>query len=175
MDVTRQSLQLLALPLYKDLVAAYGAKSQEKLSDAGHKFLVLLDDMDSILSSDQHFLLGKWLNSAKSMATTDQEAMLYEFNARNQITMWGPNGEIHDYANKMWAGMVASYYKPRWQLFISALQAAISAGKELDYDKFVAKLLDVETRWTRDRSAFPDKPVGDSITIAKLLYQKYHP
>lgn len=24
--------------------------------------------------------------------------------ARNQITLWGPNGEIKDYANKQWAG-----------------------------------------------------------------------
>jgi hypothetical protein len=29
---------------------------------------------------------------------------LYEYNARNQITLWGPLGEIVDYANKQWAG-----------------------------------------------------------------------
>ena len=27
-----------------------------------------------------------------------------EFNARNQITLWGPNGEINDYARKEWGG-----------------------------------------------------------------------
>lgn len=30
--------------------------------------------------------------------------MLYEYNARNQITLWGPDGQIKDYANKQWAG-----------------------------------------------------------------------
>lgn len=33
-----------------------------------------------------------------------QESDLYEYNARNQITLWGPSGEIKDYANKQWAG-----------------------------------------------------------------------
>jgi hypothetical protein len=33
-----------------------------------------------------------------------QEKQLYEYNARNQITLWGPHGEIVDYANKQWAG-----------------------------------------------------------------------
>ena len=29
-----------------------------------------------------------------------------EFNARNQVTLWGPNGEINDYAAKSWGGLV---------------------------------------------------------------------
>lgn len=37
-----------------------------------------------------------------------QEKKLYEYNARNQITLWGPRGEIVDYANKQWAGMFMS-------------------------------------------------------------------
>ena len=37
-----------------------------------------------------------------------QEKQLYEYNARNQITLWGPRGEIVDYANKQWAGMFIS-------------------------------------------------------------------
>ena len=31
---------------------------------------------------------------------------MYEYNARNQITLWGPNGEIDDYAAKNWAGLI---------------------------------------------------------------------
>lgn len=33
-----------------------------------------------------------------------QDEQLFEYNARNQITLWGPNGEIVDYANKQWSG-----------------------------------------------------------------------
>ena len=29
---------------------------------------------------------------SKALATSDAESRLYEFNARNQITLWGPDG-----------------------------------------------------------------------------------
>ena len=32
-------------------------------------------------------------------------------NARNQITLWGPKGEIVDYARKQWAGLIDLYYR----------------------------------------------------------------
>jgi hypothetical protein len=43
---------------------------------------------------DSHFLLGRWIAAAKSWATDIPEAFLMEFNARNQITLWGPRGEV---------------------------------------------------------------------------------
>lgn len=49
-------------------------------------------------------------------AGSSQDAQLHERNLRAQLTHWGtsPSGdsEIHDYANKMWAGLVGGYY--RW-------------------------------------------------------------
>ena len=30
-----------------------------------------------------------------------------------QITLWGPNGEILDYAAKQWSGLFVAYYTPR--------------------------------------------------------------
>ena len=35
---------------------------------------------------------------------------MFEYNARNQITLWGPNGEIVDYANKQWAGNLIYFF-----------------------------------------------------------------
>ena len=52
-------------------------------------FLELLMDMDELLGSNEHFLLGKWLNSAKTVPNaTVEDIKLYEFNAKNQITLW---------------------------------------------------------------------------------------
>jgi alpha-N-acetylglucosaminidase len=45
-------------------------------------------------------------------------AAYYEYSARNQITLWGPNGNINDYASKSWAGLVSTYYLPRWTMFV---------------------------------------------------------
>ena len=60
-------------------------------------FLELLEDLDRILATNKNFMLGPWLESARALATNNQERKLYEFNARNQITLWGPDGQILDY------------------------------------------------------------------------------
>ena len=58
------------------------------------ELLELLLNIDKLLATDEHFLLGVWLESAKNMSTGDQERRLYEYNARNQITLWGPDGNV---------------------------------------------------------------------------------
>lgn len=174
-DVTRQSLQLLAITSYNNLVAAYNNKSLSDVQAAASQLYEIFTDMDAILSSNQYFLLGNWLNGAKALATNDQESRLYEFNARNQVTLWGPDANIEDYANKMWGGLVENYYKPRWELFVSFLVDAISRGTPFESQKFKAALFDKETQWTHDTNSFPSKPVGDTLSIAKMLHGKYRP
>lgn len=175
MDVTRQSLQLLAIIPYNNMVAGYHQKSTSEVMAAALQLYEIFDDMDAILSSNQYFLLGHWLNSAKALATNAQERKLYEYNARIQITLWGPNANIDDYANKMWGGLVKSYYKPRWELFVSLLTSAISHGTPFNRQLFDSALFDQETQWTHNTSFFPDKPVGDTLMIAKMLHGKYRP
>lgn len=51
--------------------------------------------LDQLLASDSHFLLGKWIADAKRLAKNPSDKKLFEYNARNQITIWGPNGEVH--------------------------------------------------------------------------------
>ena len=85
------------------------------------------------------------------MGTTPEEVKLYEYNARIQITLWGPTGEFDDYANKMWSGLVNDYYKPRWELFIEEIVDAIRQGKRLDNNAFAKRLLERETAWTQGR------------------------
>ena len=38
---------------------------------------------------------------------------LPRYNARNILTLWGPTGQINDYAKKEWGGLVRDYYKQR--------------------------------------------------------------
>ncbi len=56
----------------------------------------------SILATNPNTLLGVWLSNAAAFATNANETALYEFNARNQLTLWGPTGQINDYAAKVW-------------------------------------------------------------------------
>ena len=44
-----------------------------------------------------------------------------------------------------------------------------------DKKKFDAALFDQETKWTLGNESYPDKPVGDTVMIAKMLHGKYRP
>ena len=56
-------------------------------------------------------LLGRWIEMARAWGQTPAEKDLMEFNARNLVTLWGPRGEIADYASKQWSGLIADYYR----------------------------------------------------------------
>lgn len=60
----------------------------------GNQLLGLLSDMDTVLGSDSHFLLGRWIKAATDNAMDMQDNWFLQFNARNQITLWGPRGEV---------------------------------------------------------------------------------
>ena len=50
--------------------------------------------METLLASDSHFLLGNWIKAATDNAMDMQDSWFLQFNARNQITLWGPRGEV---------------------------------------------------------------------------------
>ena len=45
-------------------------------------------------------------NYTTENSTGPAVAAYYEYSARNQLTLWGPTGQISDYASKSWAGLV---------------------------------------------------------------------
>lgn len=87
-DITRQFLQNKIEMLYSEVKKAFVAKDLIALEKVRHIFESMLLDLDDILQTNEHFLLGKWIESAKSLATNELEELLYEYNARNQITIW---------------------------------------------------------------------------------------
>ena len=79
-------------------IDSYKKGDWQFVHEYGEVFIDLLKDLDIILQTNKNFMLGPWLESAKNLATTFDEKVNYEFNARNQITLWGPDGQILDYA-----------------------------------------------------------------------------
>ena len=173
MDVGRQALQDMSYTFYLDLIKAYENGNIDNVKSEAKALLTLLLDLDSLLSSDDHFLLGNWLESAKYLSTNAAEKALYEFNARNQITMWGPDDNIRDYANKMWGGLTRAYYYSRWYQFCIEMIYALQSKQPLDMKKVIAKLLVFEREWNYKSDLYPVKAKGDSIVISKNLYEKY--
>lgn len=160
--------------LYPRIVAEYSANNLTSLQLLTGNFLHLLSDLDKVLATNADFLLGKWLRSSKAIATNALEAANYEFNARNQITTWGPTGQIVDYAMKQWAGMVADYCLPRWALFFSELENSIRTGKRINTNKSRQKIFkNVEEPFTVDNKVYAVEANGNTIETAREIYEKW--
>jgi alpha-N-acetylglucosaminidase len=71
-DITRQCLQLIFDDIYKSLITAYKMENLTEFDTWTKLVIVTLDEMDRILSSNEHFLLGKWIENAKSLAVSDE-------------------------------------------------------------------------------------------------------
>ena len=132
-DITRQVLANYALPLQQQAAKAYAEKNAAAFKKYSTDFLQLMDDMDALLSTRKDFLLGKWIADARANGITTQEKDLYEFNARDQITLWGKKDcPLHEYSNRQWAGLIKGFYKPRWVAYFAALNKSLATGKEFD-------------------------------------------
>lgn len=157
--------------------------------------LELFDDLELILASGKNFLLGRWIESAKGLASNDEELRLYEYNARNQITLWGPRGEIRDYANKQWSGIAADYFKRRWNVFLDSLENVLTKGTTLNITRINERMFqEVEKPFTLSTKLYPTDEIGiisnfslikfgcfkrvfgtgDCVDIATKLLSKWH-
>lgn len=129
----------------------------------------LLTDIDSVLLTNENFRLSTWIESARAWAGDDKEqASFFEYNARNQITLWGPNGEISDYAAKQWGGLVSSYHVPRWRIFVEYLKS--TSAVSYNATTLQEKLLEFELNWQKKTWAKPE-PTGDAADLQKVLAQ----
>lgn len=129
----------------------------------------LLTDIDSVLLTNENFRLSTWIESARAWAHGHKEQeSFFEYNARNQITLWGPNGEISDYAAKQWGGLLSSYYVPRWRIFVEYLKTtpAVSYNATALQDK----LFEFETKWQKKTWAEPE-PTGNAANLKKVVAQ----
>ncbi|XP_068117964.1 alpha-N-acetylglucosaminidase [Hyperolius riggenbachi] len=175
-DVTREAVQLLVTEYYKEIKMAYENEDLEKLMTAGGLMVFdLLPELDNLLSSQPQFLLGRWLKSAKEMASTKEEAALYDMNARNQITLWGPTGNILDYANKQLGGLIKDYYHERWSLFLWCLVESLNTEVPFHQETFNEAVFAVEKAFITNGKTYSFTPAGDTIVLAKNIFLKYYP
>ena len=167
-DFTRQLLANDSWRLVYGLQKAYCEKDRKVFLKLSGEFLSRFDLMEELLGTHEHFLLGRWLESAKRLGRDELEKRWLEWNARAQITVWAPKaGDIlHDYAAKEWSGMIRDFYKPRWEAFISVLEVSLHSGKAIEsYEQY-----DQEILFTYGRKAYPTEPEGDTReAVRKVL------
>ncbi|XP_078319350.1 alpha-N-acetylglucosaminidase-like isoform X3 [Crassostrea virginica] len=175
-DVTRNSLQILSIKYYTDFVYAFGRGDISAVESHGNQLLGLLRDMETLLASDSHFLLGNWIKAATDNAMDMQDSWFLQFNARNQITLWGPRGEIRDYACKQWSGLIKDYYLPRWEIFVNYTLDIMAHNMTYNATELdIMMYLKVELPFSYKLDPYPTEPQGDSVAIVKSLHKKYRP
>ena len=194
----REVLAQLAGPFgqnFTKISATTNATGQE-LQSVGDAYANLLDDIDELVATDQAFLLGPWLESAKSFATeygvedcgdTGYETIttcskFYEWNARVQLTTWNPtpksavsipSGPI-DYASKHWSGLIKDYYAERVRRLTKLYVVQANAGKPIP-SAAATDLLKAELayEWTTATNEYPTTVVGDAVGMSKTMHDKY--
>jgi len=173
-DVSRQALANYALPLQKKWVDAYRQKNTADFNKYSSQFLELISDMDRLLATRKDFLLGAWIADARKQGTNKEEQDIYERNARDLVTLWGDeNSPLHEYSCRQWSGLLNDFYKVRWEKFFAEIKTTMNEGKEVDVKAFENTIRKWEWQWVNGQKRYPVGPVGNSITEARVIYQKY--
>ena len=160
-----------AFTLYK---AAFEKRDKALCDTLSAQMLQTIDDYDELLSSDGNFLLGRWIKWARDWGKDEAEKDQFEYGARNQLTLWGPTGQINDYAKKEWGGLVSTYYKQRYSLLFEEAHTCLYEGGTWDISTYCERVYKHEIGWQTDyKTKFPEKPVGDAVEVAKKMYAKY--
>ena len=136
-------------------------------SEKKDRFLALILDQDRLLGTRPELRFGRWTAAARALGSSAAESDLYEKNARMLLTTWGnrlqcENGGLHDYANREWNGLLASYYYPRWKAFFQNGDTAQDWFNDYEWP-FV----------NSSYGSFRAAPEGDEIATTQELYNKY--
>jgi alpha-N-acetylglucosaminidase len=198
-NVSRQALANLGLLTLARLNAAYAKADKPAFEQAADEFLELLQAQDRLTAASPHFLLGAWINAARALGATPAEMDLFEWNARTQITVWGPRetaDRLHEYANREWAGLLRGFYYERWKLFLNTVidnfdQYTRRGGEtvEQEWDAMVQQINEgepgkffdptgidwyaMEERWTRGHEPYPAAPLGDPADEALAVHKRF--
>ena len=183
-DIGRQCLTDLFYDMYRMYSLAYekytgsGINSTQEMSSIANEMVTLLTSIDGYLGTNINFLLGQWIESARNSSasnSTEDVVNNLEFNARNQITMWGPHQNIEDYASKEWSGLVEDYYKQRWSLFLDYGISVVSSGTQFNSTDYQSKRFEMEQSFSETIKSYPTSPSGDLMSMTEALMDKYMP
>lgn len=172
--VGKQVLGNYFIQLRDEFTAAYKSKNKVQLQLKGKAMLDLINDIDALLATNPHQLVGEWIEMAKVFGVNAAERNYYEQDARKIISVWGEEGhDLNDYANRSWAGLMKDYYGKRWQIFIEAAEKAVATNTEIDEKDVLQKVNEASNNWSLDHTVYTAKAQGSPKVMSIQLYQKY--
>ena len=190
-DVGREYLNTaVCLDALGDLAHAWNTSDGTALRSAGQRLVASVLEIDELLSSQQGFLIGAWIQRARAMGHSADEEALMELNARAQVTTWYPYTSaptpgttwpllhnIDGYAQKQWGGLSRLSHAPRLNLFVEQLLADHAAGRRhANMSAYLEDFIKHAVAFENARynaSELPAVEVGSTVAIAQRLQAKY--
>ena len=152
-----------------------GRSAEQKAKE----MLQTLDDLDLLLGLHKDFSFNKWVDDARSWGQTPEEKEYFEVNARTLLTTWGFKGHaLRDYARRTWHGLVAHFYKHRWEIFINHSLNAARKGIDVDPENMKDDIYQFEWNFTQKLADadLTEAPVnGTPVEVMRRMVIKYSP
>lgn len=172
-NVGRQLLGDMFLQVRNEFTSAYKAGNLALMQEKAELMLGIIEDMDRLVACHPEFSLKDWVQMARALGKTPQEKDYYETNARTLVSVWGDSYHLSDYASRAWAGMLTSFYKVRWEMFVDDVMESCKSGVPFDAKAFDSKIWDFENRWAQSSHKIEYPQPGDPIATARELAEKY--
>lgn len=144
-DFVRQVISNQGQDVYELMVKAYQSNDKQAFKNQSLQFLELIKMQDGLLQTHPAFRLDTWIKNAYNFGQTPADKNLAVWNAKTQISYWGPDNagsDLHEYANKEWGGLMGDLYLRRWQAYINYLNEKLEGKKPIEPNFF-----EMETRW----------------------------
>ncbi|HEX3366720.1 alpha-N-acetylglucosaminidase [Phenylobacterium sp.] len=148
-----------AVAAYRRGDLAGGDRARRKVED-------LALALDGLLGAQPN-TLATWIDAARAYADNTVDARAYVLNAKAQVTVWGGDGGLADYASKAWQGLYRDFYLPRWSQFLDALRTA-GAGP-FDEAPVVAGIATWEQAWVERDAAYVRQRPADPVAATRAL------
>jgi alpha-N-acetylglucosaminidase len=167
-DLTRQVLANESRRLLPLIRSAYESKDRDTFRKLTGQWMNAMTWEDSLLSTNEYFLLGRWLGYVPAWSSSPADLAQIEYDAHSILTTWGDrtaSNELHEYANRDWAGLVSDYYAPRWKLYFDSLERALNTGaqpKPIDWFAF-------GDAWNRSTKRYSTETVGDTHRMSQSI------
>jgi alpha-N-acetylglucosaminidase len=147
-------------------VAAYRRGDAVSGDQARRKIEDLALALDALLGA-QPQTLATWIDEARAYGDNPTDVRTYELNAKAQVTVWGGDGNLNDYASKAWQGLYRDFYLPRWSRFLDALRLA--ATGPFDETAVVREITAWEHAWVQRDTVYRRQPPADPVAAVQAL------
>lgn len=176
-EITRQAIGNSAQRIREQMLDAYNRRDASAFKQLAAHFMEMGRDLDRFLGCRLEFLLGTWINDARSWGKDAAEADYYERNARQLVSTWAKrDSNLTDYSSRCWNGMLSDYYLGRWNMYLKMIADDLD-GKVSEPKCFTdmeEAMKDFEWKWAQSNGPkFQAKPKGNVFKQSKALFEKY--